>query len=209
MNDAQDSDSRSRGRPSRSATQIEDKRAQIAACALRLFQQDGYEAVSMRKLAAEAGCTTRTLYAYFDAKIDILRLLWSEVFDQLFTRLDAIAAAQPDPERRLEQVARAYTAYWLENRDTYFMVFMSAGLSRGEVSDYVETQGPAARFALFATCLAQARPGLGPDQIKLRSEALLCALNGITQAHITLSGHDWTAPDALVRMAVQGVLAKG
>ncbi len=46
---------RARGRPARSKQQIEDRRAHIAACALKLFQEEGYAAISMRRLAEEAG----------------------------------------------------------------------------------------------------------------------------------------------------------
>jgi hypothetical protein len=40
----------------------------------------------------------------------------------------------------------------------------------------------------------------------LCAETLVCALNGIAQALITLSGHAWSTPQALVRRAVQGAL---
>ena len=67
------SERRTRGRPARSSKQIADMRAHISACALRLFEDEGYAAISMRRLAQEAGCTAMTLYKYFDNKIDILR----------------------------------------------------------------------------------------------------------------------------------------
>ncbi len=195
-------DPRGRGRPARSAAQIADMRAHIAGCAARLFQQEGYAAVSMRKLAAEAGCTTKTVYAYFNAKIDILSLLWSDVFATLFDQLDAMAAAEPDAVARLEAVAQAYVRFWLDHRDHYFLVFMSGGISRAEVEGFVATGLPGARFDLFARCLAAA---LGADA-REKSEALVCALNGIAQALITISGHPWSPPESLVRIAVHGVL---
>ncbi|MFM2399007.1 MAG: hypothetical protein RL341_1164 [Pseudomonadota bacterium] len=202
-----DQDRRGRGRPSRSAEQIADMRTHIADCALRLFQQEGYAAVSMRKLAAQAGCTTKTVYAYFDAKIDILSLLWSDVFTTLFDRLDALAAAQRAPVARLEAVAQAYVSFWLEHREQYFLVFMSGGISRAEVEGYVATGVPRARFDLFARCLADALGGKADAKLlREKSEALFCALNGISQALITISGHNWSAPESLVRIAVRGVL---
>jgi AcrR family transcriptional regulator len=201
---------RSRGRPSRSAAQIADVRTRIADCALRLFQQEGYAAVSMRKLAAEAGCTTKTVYAYFDAKIDILATLWSDVFTTLFDRLDTLAAQASDPKARLLAVSQAYVAFWLEHREHYFLVFMSGGLSRAEVEGFVATGMPKARFNLFVRCLADVLgPGADEPMLRQRSEALICSLNGISQALITISGHDWSAPEALVRVAVDGVSGRG
>lgn len=199
---------RLRGRPARSPAQIDDMRLHIAACARRLFQQEGYAAVSMRKLAAEAGCTTKTVYAYFPAKIDILSLLWSEVLTMLFDRLDAWAESEPEPVARLEAIAQAYVAYWLEHRDQYFLVFMSAGLSRPDVEGFVATGTSRARFDLFTRCLKDARAhSAGDTTLQERSETLVCALNGIAQALITISGHPWSSPEALVRRAVQGALS--
>ncbi len=198
---------RTRGRPSRSAEYRGDVRAHIAGCALRLFQQQGYAAVSMRNVAAEAGCTTRTVYAYFQAKVDILALLWSDVFTELFDELDALAAAEPDPVLRLEEVAQAYVGFWLEHREHYFLVFMSGGLTRADVAGYVATSTPRARFDLFARCLSDAL-GEAPDAPALRAktEVLVCALNGISQALITISGHEWASAEVLVQCAVRGVL---
>lgn len=199
---------RSRGRPARSPLQIEDMRQHIAECASRLFRDEGFAAVSMRKLAAEAGCTPKTLYAYFASKLDVLSLLWSEVFATLFDQLDARAAGLPDPRARLEAVANDYVAYWLQHRDAYFLVFMSTGLTRPDVEAFVATGSPRARFDLFARCLAEARgPGGPAGDLQARAEALVCALNGIAQAHITMSGHPWTPATALVRRAVAGALA--
>jgi AcrR family transcriptional regulator len=198
---------RARGRPSRSAQQVADMRTHIADCARRLFQQEGFAAVSMRKLAVEAGCTTRTVYAYFDSKIDILSLLWSEVFMTLFDQLDAVAAAEADPKARLETVAQAYVSYWLAHRDHYFLVFMSRGISKADVEGYVATSVPRARFDLFARCLADVLGAWAPEElVRTRSEVLICSLNGICQALITISGHAWAPPPSLVRVAVQVVV---
>lgn len=198
---------RGRGRPSRSAEQIADMRAHIAACALQLFQQEGYAAVSMRKLAAVAGCTTKTVYAYFSAKIDILSLLWSEVFAALFDELDALAASERRPTARLEAVAQAYVGFWLAHREHYFLVFMSGGISRAEVEGFVANGLPRERFDLFARCLADAL-GTRADAVRVqqKTEALICALNGIAQALITINGHPWSAPENLVRIVVRGLV---
>jgi len=199
---------RGRGRPPRTEKQIEDMRKHISACALRLFQAEGYEAVSMRRLAEEACLTTMTLYKYYESKIDILRALWSEVFDELFDELDAIAAQTPDPIMRIEAVALRYVSYWLENRQHYFMIFMSKGISQTDVSGYVEDQSILVRFALIQTCINTAIGDDASHEIKhLKAQLLLCALNGIAHNLITISGYDWAKPEELVTSAIRGIVA--
>lgn len=182
-------------------------RRQIADCALKLFQQEGYDAVSMRRLAVEAGCTVKTLYRYFERKIDILRLLWADVFVDVFDRLDSVAVGETDPAKRLGKVAQAYVEYWIKHRERYYLVFMSSGVSQSDVSVFVSDDGLARRFALFRTCLSDALgAGCSEPELALREQMLLCALHGIAHNLVTISAFPWAPPRDLVRAMVSGVL---
>jgi AcrR family transcriptional regulator len=195
-----------RGRPQRSAAATAEMRSKIVEHAFQLFKDNGYDAISMRKLATAVGCTPKTLYAYFQTKFDILSVLWSKVFAELFDELDALALAEPDPSTRLEMVARGYVAYWLENPENYFLVFMSGGITRANVDHYIGEQVPRDRFEIFVQCLASAQDKpLSPRTLQLQSEGLICSLNGIAQAHITISGYNWSAPEALIQTSIKGL----
>ncbi|MGV9455711.1 TetR/AcrR family transcriptional regulator [Streptomyces sp. NPDC003635] len=50
-------------------------RADIAAAAVRIADADGLEAVSMRRVAAEIGCGTMSLYNYVPRKVDLYELM--------------------------------------------------------------------------------------------------------------------------------------
>lgn len=201
------SSGQSRGRPELSDEDIAGMRRHIADCALKLFEEHGYEAVSMRRLATEAGCTTKTLYRYFDRKIDILRQLWGEIFTDLFGQLDAIAARKKEARERLDAIALGYVTYWLQQRDRYFMVFMSSGVSQPDVSVFVEDDVIVVRFQLIFKALADALDTpASPEDIHLRAQLLLCALNGIAHNLITISAYPWDDPEKLVRAAVSGAL---
>jgi AcrR family transcriptional regulator len=192
---------RGRGRPARSKADIQDSRARIAACALKLFREEGYAAVSMRRLAQEAGCTVVTLYSYYDRKIDILRDLWAQVFEELFDELERQPVAGRDAASRLTAIATGYVAFWLARRDHYFMVTQS------DVSVFVKNDALLQRFAIFRDALARALEGKAGDaELTLKSDLLMCTLNGIAHNLITISAYPWTKPEKLVRAAVQGIL---
>ncbi len=198
---------RPRGRPVQSDRQIEDMKARIAGHALSLFQQDGYHAISMRRLAQEAGCTVMTIYRYYERKIDILRALWSGIFETLFVELDHIADRYPDPVERLEAVAIAYVHFWLEHREHYFLVFMSSGVDHADVSIFVQDDALVGRFLIFQRGIVEASgETLADDDLRLRSELLMCALNGISHNLITIGAYPWSSPDALVRAAVTNAI---
>jgi AcrR family transcriptional regulator len=198
-----------RGRPAQSGRQIAEMRARITGCALKLFQEEGFAAVSMRRIATEAGCTVMTVYNYFERKIDILRELWAQVFEELFGALEREAAQHSDAASRLMAVSLGYVEFWLERRDHYFMVFMSSGISQSDVSVFVGNEAVLARFNIFRDSLAGALGNEASGEVlTLKSELLLCALNGIAHNLITISAYPWSKPEALVREAVSGVLKR-
>ena len=78
-----------RGRPRRSPEQVDAMRERIIATARGLFAAEGFQSVSMRKVAAEAGCSPMALYGYFRNKNELLRHVWEEFFDPLFASVAA------------------------------------------------------------------------------------------------------------------------
>ena len=50
-------------------------REQIAVAALRIADQEGFDAVTMKRIAAELGAATMTLYYYVRNKADIVALM--------------------------------------------------------------------------------------------------------------------------------------
>ncbi|WP_029040331.1 TetR/AcrR family transcriptional regulator [Cucumibacter marinus] len=198
---------KTRGRPARSPAQIADMRAGIADCAMRLFLTEGYAAISMRRLAREAGCTPMTLYQYYDSKFDILSALWAEVLGEVFDALADVAAAEADPRARLVAVGEGYVRYWLTHRERYFLVFMSGGVSQAEVTGFVSGSDTLTRFDLLGDVLGTA---LGDDveaeALTLKTQMLACLLNGIAHNLITIGGVPWAAPEALVRQGIAGLL---
>lgn len=197
-----------RGRPALSEESIAQMRAHISSCALKLYQSEGFAAVSMRKLAAEAGCTVMTLYRYFERKIDILRHLWDEIFADLFDCLEDVARQSASGVEQLNAVCIAYVDYWLAHREHYFLVFMSGDVSQSDVSVFVDDSPSMDRFALIGECLKEALPETTPDtQLSLKTQTLLCGLNGISHNLVTISGFPWTDPKVLVRSTVSGILS--
>ena len=186
-----------RGRPPRTALETTHMRMLITSAAHDLFAREGYSAVSIRRVAEAAGITPMTFYGYFDSKVDCLRHLWSDIFAGLFDSLDVLAAEEGNAKRRLLKVSRAYVRYWVDHPDHYRMVFMSAGISQPDVSVFVADDVIGKRFGLFRTCLATATK-TEPAAASMRSQLLICSLQGIAHCHITISGYAWPEPEQLV-----------
>ena len=60
------------GRPRIDASKRSDMQRQIVEAAGRLFTNEGYGAVSMRRIAGELGVSPMTLYKYYPSKLAML-----------------------------------------------------------------------------------------------------------------------------------------
>ena len=96
-------------------------RRMLLDTASELLERYGPEGLTMRRIAAEAGCSTSVLYTMFGAKAGIAEALWREGFDRLSTALDQVTGA--DPLQRLAAMGRAYRANALANRSYYAIMF--------------------------------------------------------------------------------------
>ncbi|MCU0633791.1 MAG: TetR/AcrR family transcriptional regulator [Gemmatimonadaceae bacterium] len=197
---------RPRGRPRQTPDDFDQKRLAIAEAARTLFAQHGYSAVSIRRVAVAAGVTPMTIYRYFDAKVDLLRFLWAEVFGTLFDLLERVAASEPDAHARLLAVARGYVRFWTDHPEHYRMVFMAEGVSQPEVSVFALDDDVAARFYLFARCVADVVPRSQTATIPEKTQLLVCALQGIAHTRITISAYPWLDPDGLVESLVDALV---
>ena len=75
--------------------------AAIREAAVSLMARHGYEAMSMRQLAAEVGVQAAALYRYFPTKQDLLFTLLNEHMETLIAAWDAARPRDTDPAVRL------------------------------------------------------------------------------------------------------------
>src|SRR5215203_307056 len=84
-------------------------RALLLDTASSLLERHGPEALTMRRIAADAGCSTSVLYTMFGGKPGVAEGLWREGFDRLRQAMERVEA--DDPLGRLTALAnRPYYA---------------------------------------------------------------------------------------------------
>ena len=89
--------------------------------ASRLLEAEGPEALTMRRIAAEVGCSTSVLYTMFGGKSGVAEGLWREGFERLRQAMERVEA--DDPLGRLTALGHAYRANALANRAYYAVMF--------------------------------------------------------------------------------------
>jgi AcrR family transcriptional regulator len=99
-------------------------REQIAAAALAIADAEGIDKVSMRRVAAEVGLGTMSLYHYAPSKHDLLVLIGDAIMNELILpeqQLDE--GGQADWKTRLALIARHTRTVW--RRHPWAFSFMS------------------------------------------------------------------------------------
>ena len=94
----------------RSKNRRQDTKEQILITALRLFAQNGYEAVSTSMIAGELGMTKGALYKHYKNK--------QGIFDSIMARMVGTSQEQPEeqgiPKDAYEDAPAAYQGVSLE-----------------------------------------------------------------------------------------------
>jgi AcrR family transcriptional regulator len=99
----------------------EAQRRVLLDAASRLLETEGPQALTMRRIAGEVGCSTSVLYGMFRGKSGIAEALWCEGFERLHAALAAVD--DDEPLGRLAELGHAYRACALANRSYYAVMF--------------------------------------------------------------------------------------
>lgn len=100
------------------------RKKRILAAARRLIVSEGLEGLSMRKLAAEARLSVRTLYNLIGSREEILRALVSSGMDEMDAVLEATTPLS-DPIARARAVILVSAEHFIADPDAYRPVLLA------------------------------------------------------------------------------------
>lgn len=116
--------------------------AAIREAALILIARHGYEAVSMRQLAAEVGVQAAALYRYFPTKEELLFALMRGHMEALIASWEEARPAVADPAARLAAFVRNHIRFHVERRHSTHVSNMELrSLSRERLSLVLRLRG--------------------------------------------------------------------
>jgi AcrR family transcriptional regulator len=97
-------------------TKGDDTRARILSAALDCFREKGFDATTMRDVAARAGMALGAAYYYFPAKDAIVLAFYKQAQEDLAPRMQEVLASTKDLRGRLKQVVLLKLEYFAESR---------------------------------------------------------------------------------------------
>jgi len=99
-------------------------REEIIDVSKELLLKDGFNKISMRKIAKRVNVTATSIYLHFKNKDDLLLALIEESIQNLNKALMKAMNSSLDPIQQLEKLAEAYIQYALENPQEYEIIYM-------------------------------------------------------------------------------------
>ncbi|WP_330296063.1 TetR/AcrR family transcriptional regulator [Streptomyces sp. NBC_00503] len=154
----------------------------IVATARELAEQQGWDAVTTRRLAERIEYSQPVLYSHFRGKREIIGAVALEGAVELAAAVRAAAAAANGPRERVAALARAYLDFAEHNPAVYDALFQLDGGLAYAREDTPEPLKDA--FAALLECLAEvAGDGVHPGMF---TEVFWAALHGL--ATLTRTG---------------------
>ena len=107
----------------RSPEEIDMVRRDIMEHALEIIITEGFDGLSMRKLANQLGVTAKTIYNYFHNKDELYLHLLIRGFQQLLASFENAVQQNMPPIKQLQELIRAYVNFGLEHANIYNLMF--------------------------------------------------------------------------------------
>lgn len=142
------------GRPALKDEEIRAFRAEICEAALRLFAESGFNAVTMRAIAEEVGCSPAKPYSYFDGKRGIFAATRARCFQQFSDHVEDWIDGIDDPEAALRAQATAYIEFARNEPHAFQIMF---DLEQAAVDENPELRSSIRRsWNILRGCVADA-----------------------------------------------------
>jgi AcrR family transcriptional regulator len=194
----------------RKARQKKFLRQEILDAASELFVREGYENLSMRRIADKIEYSPTTIYLYFKDKQELLESVCKETFARLVQRLKKIMEQPGDPVERLKRGLLAYSEFGLQNPHHYRATFMMPVPEGFDQAKYHQPDSPGMQaFAFLTRCLTDCiKAGKMPaTNVELASQTLWAGIHGVTALLIINRTFPWAGRDKVIHSTIDILVA--
>ena len=187
----------------RRAREKELLRQQILSAARELFVDEGYENVSMRKIANKIEYSPTTIYLHFKDKADLLDSVCQETLLNLLNTLEELKRDMSDPIETLRKSGQVYVEFGLKYPQDYKLTFVirpqfqkGLGLQEGSVGEKVFNY----LCTMVSECIRQKI--FRQMDVETTGQVLWSAVHGVTLLLIDFPDFPWTEKDELINTVI-------
>lgn len=195
------------GIPERKARQKSSLRADILAAARQMFAEEGYERVSMRRLAERIEYSPTTIYLYFTDKDELFRAICDETFSTLARRIGKLRQQHADdPLAGLRAGLREYITFGLKHPEHYTVTFMRRPGPDGKLA-FAGSPGEVAFTHLREAVAACVAAGLfRPIHPEVAAQIIWMSNHGLVSLLVTMKGFPFAPRAALIEAQLETLI---
>ncbi|MHA3786694.1 TetR/AcrR family transcriptional regulator [Flavobacterium hauense] len=191
------------GSKERILRQKEETRSNILKAAREIVKEEGWQGLSMRKIADKIEYTAPIIYEYFSNKEAILQELTCKGFGILTKDLEAAKTESNDPAEQLEGMWLAYWNFALKNKEMYQLMYgveMTCCAQRN-----TETDAP---YTLISNVIAQLMEDENPkpEVIKQKYFTFFSVIHGLISINIVGNGLSDDINKQILKDAINGIV---
>jgi AcrR family transcriptional regulator len=185
-------------------------REQVLEAARKIVLKEGFEALTMRRIADAIEYAPGTIYLYFKSRDEIAAELTQRGFEELL-RAFAPAARVIDPVKRLNKLGELYIKFGLEHPEAYRLIFMesyTAAVFDAKATSNVGERALQFLVRAFDELREQGKLATAAPSAQL-ADVFWSAVHGIVSLKLTCSGrYPETPTDELLHL-MQSVTLRG
>ena len=172
----------------------EEVRQKILDAARELFVSEGYEKVTMRRIAEAIEYSPTAIYLHFEDKDDLVLALCHDDFGRLLSVFQREELPK-DPVDRIRQLGKAYARFGLENPNHYRFMFMTPR-SPEHKADATDPGHQSFEFLRAAVVEAIETGAFFPSDPDTVAEVLWAGIHGAMALLIAVRSDCWPRPPA-------------
>jgi len=182
-------------------------RSDILEAASRLFVEEGYDRVTMRRVAECIEYSPTTIYLYFEDKTELFNAVCEETFSQLAANLERLKRTQMTPLGYLREGLRLYIDFGVKHPDHFTVTFLQASKSSQEHSFDASIGGRAFDTFRQAVRACVDNGDIRTTSIDMTAQALWAGVHGLTALFITAKSFPSVSQKALVDHTIDVMFA--
>ncbi|HEX2715075.1 MAG TPA: TetR/AcrR family transcriptional regulator [Candidatus Acidoferrales bacterium] len=197
----------------RKARAKRELKQQILDAARELFVRQGYENVSMRKIADRIEYSPATIYTYYKDKDEVLDCLCEETFLKLhLEKSAAVDESKIDALEALKKGMETYIRFGLEHPEDYIVTFILKAAPYEQPGAHETRKAKTGQRCfgnmrnLVRRCMEEGKIKNG--DVETTSQVLWAGIHGLTALLITQPGFPFVDRERLIARMVE-VLVRG
>lgn len=183
--------------------QKEETKKNILEAAYAIVKEEGWQGLSMRKIADRIEYTAPIIYEYFSNKEAILQELTKKGFVTLIKMLEVAKASHTGPAQQLEAMWMAYWQFAFLDKEMYQVMFgveMTCCMQRCS-----EGETP---YRLFTSVIRDLMADSQPSEevVKQKYFTFFSVIHGLVSINITSTGLSSSINEQILKDAIGGII---